>query len=960
MWRSSRVWAKQPMEDITLVIADPEEEVVVRARQIMACWASAGLLKRFLWWVGDDIARWSDGEDEVDLYEEIAKEAYQAIRIIAFMPVPDGQASSTVRGKADALRHTIKQAAASDVYSLTLLAPATKVTGIPASSLASDWDANLVVADEDRVTSGHAATFICPDELAPHAAGVLAAAAGLWRGMRAAPFDDDSEGAGLQDARVRVVRSFARVVRSHELVSGVAGEVFALTADEDWLDVALSATPARNPEAVVAKAADEYLAGPGALLTWAKRSDQGGGAGPLPASVGQAFKALWGFMRGRVAAYPGEFVDQVKESAAVRIAKLAQGQTFGQESLVSVTFGGRPMFESPHSEGLGPDTIRFIDAVYRWLGEEPRFTAFEDTWSALRALAFGLVDGGPLPEGCTEPRLGRNRMIVTQIAHICGDPDSEPFLPPPQAQDEDATQLIMEGLKDSGEDLEATEKEPGEPQSLRLREPDVPRMQRAVLVCTVVGLAGLVGAVGAWVSGARVEITAGLALLFLVGLLGAFAAVYRRRRRRYQPDSHVEPPLSRPEARSKDVTRPKSSLLSIVRARITEGFKDAAKELEAAEKELGKGLSPRLDEPDVSRARRAVLVCAVVGLAGLVGAVGAWASGARVEIIAGLALLAPVGFLGAFVAVYRHLRRRFQLAHHRNEELERYLGAKEKAERSARALVRLTTAYELYTDWDRIICSVLHSALTPGDERPEDPLDSCELVVPKAVSIAKGQTDREHMRHLAFGVGKISIRRGWIGNCFAEFMQREMRLLHKAWWRAENEPAPDPDVDHIARRHLVRVLANKESDPPLATWMRGRVADFLSTCCPEDLFTSLESVQGQTLSLPPEEFLTAIFPPPDPGLQPDGFAYRLWRLRTGGPAVKIKSKAWKPTTVDLPLSQTEVASVDGTPRAGSAAFTLFTARLDATQPMSLTDLAIFTANPRTSPPDSEPSPTGLG
>ncbi|MGH8909948.1 MAG: hypothetical protein ACRD0K_26495, partial [Egibacteraceae bacterium] len=419
------------MEDITLVIADPHDAVVARVREIMACWASAGLLRRSLWWAGerdgDHRARWSDGGAEVDLSEEVAKEPYQTIRIVAFLPVSAGQqVTCAVRRTADALRHAIRQPAAATqrICSLTLLVPATQVEGIPTASLASAWDVNLVAADEDRITSGHAAMSVRrPDDLAAHAASVLATAAGLWRGMRTAPFDGDVEGAGLQDARVRVVRSFVRAVRGHDLVASVAAEVFALAADDDWLDIALSVTPARNPHAVVRKAAEEYLAGPGALLTWTPPPAPHGCAAPLTVNARAALKTLGDLMRGRVAPYPGEVFDRNREQTARHITE------FVEDCPVESATDGRP--ESPLGPVLKAGTAEFAEALIEWTGQEPRFADFGDTWPALRVLAFGLVDAGPLPPGCAEPHAGRTRMAVTAIDAICPDPASAPFPLPP-------------------------------------------------------------------------------------------------------------------------------------------------------------------------------------------------------------------------------------------------------------------------------------------------------------------------------------------------------------------------------------------------------------------------------------------------------------------------------------------------------------------------------------------------
>jgi hypothetical protein len=889
------------MSAITIVVADPQDAIVTRVREIMACWTSAGLLERVLWWTGekdgDHRARWSDGDTEADLGEQVAIQRCETIRVVAFLPLAAGQeATSVPRRAADAVLRMVTEAAspAQDVYSLALVVPATHVTTIPASHLASAWDVNLVAADEDRVTSDQAATFVRrPDDLAPHAASILATAAGLWRGMRAAPFDGDVKGAGQQDPRARVVRSFVRAVRSHDLVPAVAGEVFALVADDEWLEVALSATSARHPESVVARAAQEYLAGPGTLLTWAPHTPRGS-VTLLSVGLWEALKALWRFIQGRAVSYPGERFDPSRENLARTFAEFVQDQTFGPDLPVVVALGGQPVTPGR--------AVGFVDSLIERLEAQREPLVFGDTWPALRALAFGLVDTGPLPEGCTEPRTGRNRMVVTTIEAICPDPSGEAFPLPP------------EGKADSDEDAAAA-------------SPQVP-------VCDP----------------ARARLAQ--------ARLTADPAPATAGDGPPPPGDGAAPSLD--EELERWLAQRRHSLLWIIGDRIVDAAEQAQRAVRDTLKTLRQSLPEPAPEPDVRPLRGRLLALTVCGLAGVGLGVGAGALGAPLWVSTVIVLLALVGgFGGALLMVYDHLRARFQLANQRNRALEDYLGAIECAEHATQALVRLITAYEQYLDWAKIIGRVLYSSRTPDDGVPEDPLDACELVMPKAMDLARGRTDLERRTHLAFGAGKFSVKRGWIGACFAEFTQREMEALKDGWWRGAHEPEPDPDVESAARGHLLRVLESRESEPLLTGWMRERVADFLRGRRPSELFTSLDDVKGHALEVSPAGFLTAIFPPPGPPGRFDGFAHRLWRLRATGSGPEVRIMGWRPAAVDLPHSGAQIQTLDPNPQGGDA-LTLLVARLDATRPMPLEDLSIFTEAPKSRPPEAEPAPTGLG
>ncbi len=428
--------AAQPQDPAAA--AQPGDPVAGEVEAALAGWTKAGLIRPFLWYSGerdgDHHARWSGhGDDEpVPVLRVLSQEEYRVIRLVSLLLVPSaGHAHPAgVREAAEAVEAAVtdRLAGGQRLYRVNLLVAATGVTGLPGDLLSTYWDANVVAADEDRITSRHLSDVIRhPGAFVPHAALALASAGGLWPGMPTGPFDDERGGAGEQCARVRVMRSFARAVRSHGLVHDITALMFDQREQEEWLGDALGAVPARDPGLIVATAAREYLDSDGSDLRYASYVPTAPPA-RVRVSPWDAFKALWAFMGRRALQLPREWTAEIAEGVVKAIEETAQEATYGEDSTVVVRLRPQATAEQPQPRApLSADIVEFAEALLTRIGRAPRQPAFSRAWRALRALAFGLVDAGELPEGCGEPLDGGQRAIVTDVAMICPDPREPPF-----------------------------------------------------------------------------------------------------------------------------------------------------------------------------------------------------------------------------------------------------------------------------------------------------------------------------------------------------------------------------------------------------------------------------------------------------------------------------------------------------------------------------------------------------
>lgn len=423
------------MDDVTLVIARADDDLAVGVARLLSRWSQAGLVRPFLWWhsrgEAGHLVRANDEQDAEPMLKAIGTSEYSTVRLVSLIIAADagGDGDASIQELATEVEEVLvtRLGAGQRLARVNLIVPASGTQALPATLLNSRWDVNLVVADEDRPTPLTISQEVRdPDLLVAHTAAALATVAGLWPGARAGPFDELSEG-GQQEPRVRVVRSFVRLLRCHDLVDGVTRQILDLRENPQWLADSVNALPAEDPSMILGKAIDQFFAGPGARL--ARQPASPPPAKPLRIlTPRQAFLELWRFVVALGRRTPSDIADYTKDRMLERCEQFAQDVVFGKDSTAKVRIGTRTLLaERDNAQRLSPGATEFADALLSWLGSHPSAAALGAEWGSLKGLSFGMVDAGKLPDGIDEPEERTRRLVVIDIDLIAPDPSEEPF-----------------------------------------------------------------------------------------------------------------------------------------------------------------------------------------------------------------------------------------------------------------------------------------------------------------------------------------------------------------------------------------------------------------------------------------------------------------------------------------------------------------------------------------------------
>jgi hypothetical protein len=433
--------------DVTVVITPRGTSESEQIGQVLASWAAAGFVRRFLWWDGLDDDRhqvvWNDDPDRpLPLLEALAAAPYDTIRLVTLLPVVSRtEPVPTVLPELSAdvedlvARHL---AANQKLAKVGLLIPATGAEHVPRQVLSNRWHITVIAVDEDSVDPEHASRDVHdPEHFAAHAALALATVAGLWCGMDGGPFDGDNEGAGQQEPRVRLIRCHARGGRSYGLSDDIVREALTRRADPLWVAEMLGARPAGNSDHLAVRAGDEFLAGPGTSMTrtpfHAPRRQR------IRVTPRTAIHLLWLFMRGRIVELRQELRQNVANEVRDRIEDFTQRLVFGNtDTDLVVKFDGRPL-DDEDGAGFDAESVDVAKALMDAVRRPPVPQTYPAEWRALRELSFGLVDAGALPDGCTEPMAGVHRQVVA--GHAVSAPPGElgtaNTRPEPESRDDD-------------------------------------------------------------------------------------------------------------------------------------------------------------------------------------------------------------------------------------------------------------------------------------------------------------------------------------------------------------------------------------------------------------------------------------------------------------------------------------------------------------------------------------------
>ncbi len=405
-------------------------------RELVAQWTRSGIVGPSVWvGVGDVVPADggpprvtatvvdAGGTRAVDLFSHIGRFRLDLVRVVVTHLVDVGAVEPAVADAGDVVANAIESVLprsldsdrpSTSLHRVVLVVPATGAAGVGTEVLRPMWEANLVISPEDRPDLDRSSVYVrSPGNFDGHAAAAVAAVGGVLRGVDDGVVDtlDTDSTSGEND--VVVARVSIRSVIGEDVVDALARRVLDPASLEpggpggvvEW------AAPASQPQMVVRQAAQHVLAQP----EWAPTSLR---AGPTPTA---ARRGLWASLRAAAAfnlRTVGAVASWTLSRGRVAVERRATTAIVGQGSGVLVTLGPRV---ASQVEDVAEDVLR---AERDRLDERIRFEATRvlapqpSTWTRLRTVALGLVDGGDL-DGMPEPRqVGRRELLPPGLVAV--------------------------------------------------------------------------------------------------------------------------------------------------------------------------------------------------------------------------------------------------------------------------------------------------------------------------------------------------------------------------------------------------------------------------------------------------------------------------------------------------------------------------------------------------------------
>ena len=404
-----------------LALADHGPAAAVEERLLE--WARAGLLDDVM------VCRLSpdgpasrvltaQGALPVDLFEVVASEPYEVIRLVAarFHPLrgDDGVGRGAQELGADLLK--LIAAPHQQLMRVNLLLPVSGGQGADPSVMDGTWDLQVLVSPEDRRSDRHADRRVLQGaNEADHATLALTVVGGLWRGMDGSPFDGRTV-VQNGDRQLVVVRNLARVLQADGLVPDVIGALAERVNDPGWLAETAGAVVVRDPDGLVASVGERFLHQHADVFTYhsanppvTPRLRQVG----YVAACGSLLRRLFG---GRVELVRGAFDESADRFSAQARPGAPIGGKVHELSMATTTTSALPPEASRLTADLAVLVRNQLKMPDAQVPTPPRL------WTDLRQTALGLVDGGDIPLEGFVRREGIRREVI-------GDGDR--LVPPP-------------------------------------------------------------------------------------------------------------------------------------------------------------------------------------------------------------------------------------------------------------------------------------------------------------------------------------------------------------------------------------------------------------------------------------------------------------------------------------------------------------------------------------------------
>jgi hypothetical protein len=848
--------------------------------EVVRDWTATGLMRPSLWLDTDQTEGGAtlavvdrDGLHRHPAEQWLARSGITLDRVVLLQVFAEGRPAVPLPVKARAL---LDQVGLSNRPLLNLLVPATVDTSVPPEAVVSSRP-NVLLQARDGQSPATVSQPVPVADLAQHAAAGLAAVAGLWTPMEAAPFDGTPVWPGRQ---VVVVRAYARTLDSGEVLAGLSDQVHRAegTLPHPRSPRGDQLTEVPDVQALpTAEAAAGSLVEAHASLTrfHAPPAYVPGRATGVKflAAIGMFLSFLWSALRSS----PRTWAEALVRRTAGRIASGTTNLLYGSDSAYEVVVlgvrpGGRPA--EPSDED---DVSALIDTAHRVATEVSPGTEFTTVdamalWSDMTTVAVSLADGSDVPPQVRMPMLGVDRQVVDRPELIAPSPAAAAHglpvgaLPGVRALSVDADDPYLALQAHRLLTQERDRPGPGTDDAARY----------SVLESARTSL-------GQWVD----------------------------RQRCYTWRVGYELALQL----------------------------DAARET-LAEAVRSESLDPAVPPRDIldtqSKTRRTlfgVLAAAIVGLAVVVGLVIGAVLSVLVGSLIGLALVV-LWLVGSTAVFLRHQRKLFAWLHARDESARRRAWARQHAAHVAKEVHRLGVLYRQSRYWTRVLGAVVHDPFgvtgNAAEESAYPTTLSGSLPLSTAVGAAtfspEGHSELVHLaRRAQLGVGWLGAQlQSRIQAALESRSQRFGRPEHRLVWSdtAYSEQGPLPT--------LVAGLGTEEDRRRAAHDADARLVDWLTTLGGErGLDWSLAAVHpkvaisagalGGTVS--GQQFLSPVLAPAH-YLDPQGFS------ATGSAAQSNVVDRTALAAVGVPVPGGSFDQLRVRPGSGRQSMDRFVARLD--------------------------------
>jgi hypothetical protein len=839
----------------------PRGELAESILQTLGEWASAELISESFWIpVGSADATElpakriaPDGIHDVVFPLAIGQTAWETVRYIVLQPVspelsPDLEQVNFAKKWSEFFRTTVLPAVTT-LIKVNLVIPSFGIEELTQDCLIPTWDLTIMASPEERESPGHANIFRNV-ALGEHAAMAAASVGGIWIGARNSAVEQYIGESTSGEARPRLLRTYVRTVLGGDPGSEIATRALA-PSNGMWRVPENSENFAicPDPEALVGRVVSDLgLLDGGALVYPMPPADF------VPVKGKGGFKAIWrefveffGWIVTKIKRIPG----RIRENIENRITQ----KVWGSQGAYNFGFGVTPAREEvvqlvelrpKKMPRRGRELRTFAASVLSRLGSQAQLDPPRPAlWEGMRMLAFGLVDGGPMPDSFRQLNTAP-RQLILDPKHISPDISSGGFEIPSTIGTRDARLAVWAG----------TTIHPADPLAASLFKND--------LLISELGQ----NSEPSEVPVGDLEVEVGVA-----GFGGGDAPVDSGDIEESEESTSVPrdfaEQIPQVSANAGDLSAEFEEWVGARKGSLTWRIADrVASEANAASTDLNEALSAldpdiHVDIAEIDRARRRflwmTLVWFILGIAvGVLGVVVFKKSFAPL-------LAVSLFFLLTLNSFFRFTRKKSQVEFAFECLVANQRNAMARMEHSARELARISSLYDLTVDWSELIGTHVHAPWAIDTSVQSEPLAIADSIRTRPASLIIGESLPDEVKVTALSnIERRSIQGvSWLQSEFNATVNRVISRM------AAREGLPidsiDPDNDCWAnpigsRTFLLEELRSGEPQRESYQLTLSGIRERCAKRNPSEIFSEVSFGDDGEREASVQDFLTALEP----------------------------------------------------------------------------------------------------